>query len=66
MIITPFRYCEYRGNEAECSRFAVDVIEGMSFCEIHAQKIQVALDTGEVELIPASKVGDLKKKNAAL
>lgn len=54
MILTPFRYCEYRQAEGPCVRLATSLLKGMPFCTYHFERLETAIAENETEFLPAA------------
>lgn len=53
--LVPLRYCDYRLSAHEdgeiCTIFAGEIVEGMAFCDGHAELITKAIGDSGVELV---------------
>lgn len=50
--LTPLVWCAFHTDENSCEEFAARRVEGMAFCDYHAEKVEKALEDSGVELIP--------------
>ncbi len=63
IVLTPFRYCEYKEVDAErelsdCGTFAGMILGGMPMCERHGKVVTDALESETVKLVRAADKGD--------